>query len=43
MFSHCGNIVDLCNSLFLMGLRNTETRYLVLCELWTILNMLRLS
>ena len=32
MFPHRGNIADLCNSLFPMGLRNTETRYFVLCK-----------
>ena len=32
MFPHRGNIADLCNSLFPMGLRNTETRYFVLCQ-----------
>ena len=31
MFPHRGNIADLFNSLFPMGLRNTETRYFVLC------------
>ena len=30
MFPHRGNIADLCNSLFPIGLRNTETRYFVL-------------
>ena len=31
MFPHRGIVADLCNSLFPMGLRNTETRYFVLC------------
>ena len=30
MFPHRGIVADLCNSLFPMGLRNTETRYFVL-------------
>ena len=33
MFPHRGIVADLCNSLFPMGLRNTETRYFVLCAL----------
>ena len=33
MFPHRGIVADLCNSLFPMGLRNTETRYFVLCDL----------
>ena len=32
MFPHRGIVADLCNSLFPMGLRNTETRYFVLCS-----------